>query len=491
MRLSQGGAHLFILFSNTAFFHNAFCCQNRNLLISYMQFLYYCRKTKTTLLQKNTHMRTAETQKRIIILGAGIGGLYIAGRLQGFSIDIYEKKQRNELGYPWADSVDKDTFKKAKITLPEDAYTSKQVLKFYSPSGYGYISQAQKASKNLDVDRKKLIEYLLTLAEQNSDIHFGVEADSLIVENDKVIGVTIDGKAEYCDLVIDSSGIFSKYRFQVPGKFQMGDELCPHDYLMAYRGFYRKTDNTPASSNVYLMPDGFSVLWCKDADDPAISDIFVSNFTSLTNEQIESACDYMQEFNPHVTKDCLHFATDAIPVRYPLSTIVADGYAIVGNAAFMTKPTSGSGIENTLVAAAILADVIKKATSFTAAALWQYAVKVNNAFGANCYMSYIARSRFQVLDREDLIWLFDSGILNESLLAIARFDVRHQEDFQFRNVLDSLSLAKSRPAFIKKIIAILRKCVRGKIIASRMPRSYDEATIAKWKAEYDRYARKE
>ena len=431
------------------------------------------------------------TNRKIIILGAGIGGLYVAGELgkKGYSVVVYEKKLRHELGYPWADSVSKDTFKNVGITLPEDSYISKQVLNFYSPSGYGYIKQAQRASKNLDVDRKKLIDFLINLAENYCEINFGVVADNLITYNDRVIGVSVNGKAEYCDLVIDSTGVFSPYRKQISSKFLMDDELLPHDYLMAYRGYYRKIDNTPAPPNVYLMPDGFSVLWCKDADDTALSDIFVSDFTSLDNNQIDAAFEYIRARNPYITSERVTYAQDAIPVRYPLATIVADGYAVIGNAAFMAKPTSGSGIENTLTAAAILTDIIKKANDFTASALWQYAVRVNLAFGANSYMTYIARSRFQVLDRDDLIWLFDSGVLNDSLLALARFDLKNQDDFQIRNILGSVGLARKKPELVRQIGSILRKCARARILAMKMPILYDEALIKAWKTEYDSYAR--
>ena len=433
------------------------------------------------------------TNRKIIILGAGIGGLYVAGELGklGYSVVVYERRLRHELGYPWADSVSKDTFKNVDITLPDDSYISKQVLNFYSPSGYGYIKQAQRASKNLDVDRKKLIEYLIALAEEHCDIRFGVIPDRLIVEDEKVVGVSVYGKAEYCDLVIDSSGLFSPYRLQIPDKFLMNDELLPRDYLMTHRGYYRKENDTPAPPNVYLMPDGFSVLWCKDADNPALSDIFISNFTTLNKDMIDSAFDYIRARNSYITNECVSHAQDAIPVRYPLATIVADGYAIIGNAAFMTKPTSGSGIENTLTAAAILTDVIKKAADFSASSLWQYAVRVNIAFGANCFMSYIARSRFQMLDRDDLIWLFDSGVLNDSLLALARFDWKAKDDFQIKNVLDSVSLARKKPEFIKQIRAILRKSAKAQILALRMPLSYDNEAIKAWKLEYNTYARSE
>ncbi|MCM1306835.1 MAG: hypothetical protein NC037_06470 [Bacteroides sp.] len=436
-------------------------------------------------------MRASDRNKKIIILGAGIGGLYVAGALGnlGFSIVVYEKKSREELGYPWHDSINKDTFKKAKIEVPKHFVLQKQLLNFFGPSGDGYISQGTRAAKNFDIDRKKFIEHLIVQAEQCATIRFGTKADSLILENDAVVGVYVNGQPQYCDLVIDSSGLFSKYRFQIPHKFLMDDAILPNDYLMAYRAYYKKDRFCLSPSNVYLMPSGFSVLWCKDAPDANLADILISHFESLSQAQIDKALAYLRERNPHITDERVFSVQDAIPVRYPLATIVADGYALIGNAAFMTKPTSGSGIENTLNAAVILADVVKNAANFSARSLWKYAVKVNSAFGAHCYMSYIARANFQNLNRDDLIWLFTSGVLNEHLLALARFDIKNMSDFKIESVIKSLQLAKSKPDFMRSTEDIIKLCIKASLLARRMPRVYNEAAIAKWKAEYDAFAR--
>ena len=157
----------------------------------------------------------------------------------------------------------------------------------------------------------------------------------------------------------------------------------------------------------------------------------------------------------------------------------------------MTKPTSGSGIENTLKAAVILFETISNITDFTAKSLWKYAVKANNSFGVNCYMSYIARSKFQNIDRDNLIWLFTSVILNEHLLALVRLEIRKTPNFKLESILNSLQLAKSNPEFIKQIEDIIKLCVKGNILARRMPRVYNEVAIAKWKSDYDKFARQQ
>jgi len=435
-------------------------------------------------------MRTTSQQKKIIVLGAGIGGLFSAYLLgkHGFDVEVIEKRKKDSLGYFWKDAVNRHTFERVKLDVPDSIISKKQILNFYSPSGEGFIPQSFRASENFDVDRRGLIEFLLKLAESVCTLRFETPADELILENGNVVGVKIDGKQQFCDLVIDSSGIFSPFRMQL-ADYNMADPLLSSDYLMAHRGFYKKLSPEPAESKVYLMPEDFSVLWSKDTADTSFSDILITDFATLDKVQIEKALEYLISFNPYLTNECVVEESDAIPVRYPLATISGDGYAIIGNAAFMTKPTSGSGIENSLVAAKILANVVKRADNFSASSLWRYAVRVNAEFGANNYMSYIARSRFQVLDRNDLIWVFDSGILNESLLALVRFDMKFIDNFKMENVINSLHLATSKREFLSQIGDILKQCVRARRLARKMPLIYDKNTVAKWKAEYDKFAR--
>lgn len=84
----------------------------------------------------------------------------------------------------------------------------------------------------------------------------------------------------------------------------------------------------------------------------------------LPKETFDRAYKALKASNPIISDEIVRGGrTCIIPIRYPLTHMVADGYAAIGDAAFMTIPMIGSGIENSMKAACILADTIIKSNS--------------------------------------------------------------------------------------------------------------------------------
>ena len=196
----------------------------------------------------------ASKDKKIFVLGAGLGGVFAAYKLSkaGFNVTVYEKKAKSELGYPWHDSVKPNTFSDVKLNIPEKALIKKQRLNFYCLESNNFVKQGSKTEKSFDVDRKMLIDYLLSLAESYCKVNYSTAPDSLLVENEKVCGIILNGKKLYADLVIDSSGCQSPFRKDVPEKFMIESEISPNDYMESFRGFYVKksTASNKKVSNV-------------------------------------------------------------------------------------------------------------------------------------------------------------------------------------------------------------------------------------------------
>ena len=88
-------------------------------------------------------------------------------------------------------------------------------------------------------------------------------------------------------------------------------------------------------------------------------DILIANIgDELTDDYIALRTSQLKAANP-VMGDFIRGGRVAdIPVRQPLSMLVADGYAAIGDAAFMTIPLKGSGVGHSMRAGKILADVV-------------------------------------------------------------------------------------------------------------------------------------
>lgn len=79
--------------------------------------------------------------KKIIIAGAGHGGLTAAYNLadKGYDITVIECKQRDELGYDWHDLLDHSAFDDSGIPRP-----SEDMIRYGVPTGFTNPSSTVK-----------------------------------------------------------------------------------------------------------------------------------------------------------------------------------------------------------------------------------------------------------------------------------------------------------------------------------------------------------
>ena len=108
--------------------------------------------------------------KKIIVAGAGIGGLSAAINLaaKGYDVTLYEQKQKNELGYDWRDTILKDIFVRAEIPVPDDSNFEPHVKVCYRNPNKSrkLVSLVEPDKRVVSVDRQFLASHLVSEAEK-------------------------------------------------------------------------------------------------------------------------------------------------------------------------------------------------------------------------------------------------------------------------------------------------------------------------------------
>lgn len=432
--------------------------------------------------------------RNIIVIGAGIGGLYAAASLaeHGYAITVVEARDRDELGYPWYDSVKPSTFRDVGLDLPDDICIPKQVLNYYAPSGENKIKQPDRAEKSLDVHREKLVKFLLSRAEAYCTLRFGEQVRSLVIEEGAVKGVVTDRETMRADLVIDSSGLFSPCRMATPDSFCLNDPLRENDFIIAYREVYtRESCDKLPQPNVYLYPAGLMLAWSKSEPEQGGMDVFLGSYHDITSEEKERALAFLRAHNPCLGRTLLSGRKECVPLRYPLGVLAAAGYAVVGNAAFMTQPFCGSGIEVSLKAAKDLVSVIRKVgdAPFTAENLWKYTVLFMRRFGAYYAAQYAFRQAVESLSPEDLDFIFASGLFDKGVVAIATFDKKHIKNVDIRRFFYGFRATWNRKDIVTTVKFAFGCAIRAYLIARSFPAKYDASKVTDWKSDYDKFMR--
>lgn len=433
--------------------------------------------------------------RKIIILGAGLGGLLVANKLKDldYEIVIYEKRTRIELGYSWYDSVKPKTFSNVGIELPNEAIIPKQVLQLRSPFGEGLIKQPEKSKNSLDVRRDILIDYLISNLGDNCKIEYESKIEGLIVEDNIVKGVYDKKKKYYADLVVDASGALSPFRTSTPAEFLLNDEIKDSYILTAYRAYLKKNDKSLSQDpNVYIFPKNVGIAWCKDALEKDALDIIIGDFGELTTKDKNDTLDFLIEHNPNLSKSVIFARKCKIPVRYPLGIMSTNGYILVGDSAFMTSPISGSGIETALASGDYIAKLIieRESKEFTAEYLWKYNVWYMMKYGLKFTIQYVVRKMGYNLNREDLDWAFKSGLIDEGEVALISLDKERLNEFNPKAIIKSVSLAKSHKEFIKEFQKMGVMAAKAEAIALAIPLIYEYNLVKDWKSKYEEFLSK-
>ncbi len=433
---------------------------------------------------------------KILIAGCGHGGLTAAIKLAkaGHSVTVLEQTEKGKTGLPQSDAFDIDTFSYADIPPAPYFKRGRNVITFVpSDNTLTPLTIPAFDQDSYIVDRRELIEYLIKLAEEaGAEIHFGERVIAPTILGNRIAGLKTEKGEYYCDLVIDSCGVNSPVRSQLPSPLFVNREIKKYDILYSYRAYFNRVENAPeprTTYNLYLRDDGeVGFSWLVTEIDR--TDALICRFYKPEDSEILEILHKMNEENPQMGTELIYGGTHSvIPVCQPLALLVADGYAAVGDSAFMTIPVKGSGITYSIKAGSMLADsVINDSDGFyDTESLWEYQRRFFKEIGFGAGRLAVFKNLLPYLTAEQVNELFRLNIITtEELSAVmtSKTDALLNKA-SITSLKNKIKLASDN-ATIKDILSNVAVWIgRLAVIEASFPTKYDRKDVRKWVKKYN------
>ena len=433
--------------------------------------------------------------KKAVIIGGNQGGLNMARCLSeaGFSVEVFEKKEKKDVAYDWTDDINPEIFAKTGIGMPpEGTYYPKKAWTFVSPSEKVKITVRGGAQKNdISIYRRDLNDYLFSLAEGKAEIHYGTEAEKLLFDGNKVTGIKALGKEIHSDIVVDCSGAFSPFRESAADKTGMKKQPEKDELFVVYRGFFKaekESEKPEATNKVYLRHGGSEgISWCIYNEEENNVDVLIGRIGELDERERDKAFMLLEKDNP-ILSDVKEkeWVKAVIPVTHPGLRIVGDGYVLCGDSAFMTIPVMGSGIVCSLECGEILKKVLTENDDCSLKNLWKYQVEFYNRYASFFGVDFFKRWLLKV-DVEDVDYLFESGIADEKMLAEGAGGETMK--LGLSDLIKKAWKGRNRAGLLLQIAEVLRKSALAESIAKEIPTEYDEKKTGVWQTKLERIYR--
>ncbi len=433
--------------------------------------------------------------KKIIVAGLGHGGIAAAALIaqKGYDVTVYEKKKEGTLGYDWTDIFAPAALKIAGMEMPdEDKFEYKEDMTFFNPSFTTALRQnVPEDQLEIKMERRDIYEHFINHAlECGVKIVYDCEVKAPIVLGNRVVGIKTEKGEVYGDLIIDACGMNSPVRRNLPESFGIEKDVARNEKISIYRAFYdvASEEEAEAKFKVMLFAGGVKgISWIASEDDH--TDLLLGRFEDFDMNEVESFSNYLRETNPRLGKKVVRGGQFVeIPVRQPLSIMVADGYAAIGDSAFMTVPLIGSGIANSLKAARILANAVEKDKHnlFTADTLWKYQLDYYKELGAGLAPLACGKLLLISLTPEEVDYVFEKGIMTSDMMTIgADFTGLSSLKIDPKEFINQAKQVCGDHELLKKIIACGVRMGKAVAACAMMPKKWNANRVKSWAKVYE------
>jgi len=431
----------------------------------------------------------------IIIVGAGHGGLVAASKLakKGFKVHIYETKGLDKLSWDWGDAFNRNVFKRVGIPEPVSS-------QFFIPESYSFSSPNEQyiiethiplEERDISMERRALIKRLVEHAtDTGAEIFFQEKVTMPIIKEEKIIGVKLKNSEVYGDLIIDSAGINTPIRSQLPNSYGLSHKLQRGEFFYTYRAYFKKSTD----EKNWLIYLGYKykpgIAWVNTSDN--FADILIGRIDPFKKGEIEEILQDLRKKHLAIGAKLLRGGQVAlIPIRRTASMLVGPNYALTGDAAFMTIPINGSGIANSMISGKILSDVVIDAHDsskklFTTRNLWPYQYKYYKEIGAEmAYIEVIKNFLITLEDFKDIDFLFKKKLLKG--YDIESSVLGKELKVSFFDIIGRAIRGISRLGLLLDLASNIGKGHAVKKHYLNIPKIYDAKTIKTWIEKGEKY----
>lgn len=431
--------------------------------------------------------------KKILIAGAGHGGLSAALNLarEHFDVTVFEAKARDEIGWDWHDYMQLTTFDFTGFSRPpQTSYGPGLSTGYYNPKKTVLVCTPAPGELSISIDRKQLYAHLINECEAAGvRFAFGVSVVGPLSENGRILGLKLSEngvvREERGDLVIDAAGFESPVRSNLPHKCGIHNVISPDDIFTIYRAYFENTTGEISEPpfRVYFFHCGKPGMdW--SITEPGYVDLLIGKFGGrLYDSEIgEALADFRADYPFVGDKIERGGVIGQIPLKAPLSKLLCDGYAAVGDVAYMTDPMSGSGIDYSLRAGKLLADAIIAAgdAGYTEETLWAYHYNFFQMHGNKLVFPAKLRRVMSRLNAADVDYLMEKGVLGEAELAGGTGNMNTSTlAAKFRSLIPKL------PTLLPQLAPALSGFTRIDKVAAMLPQTYDPDAVKAWRDAYD------
>lgn len=403
----------------------------------------------------------------VIVAGGGMAGLITASSIAHYSkgnarILVVDRNpptdpgKKTINGWTCGDAVSKRSIDYLannvgiRYTSPELEHPVQGVLVF-SPDhetkvlfeGEGYILNRKLLPRRQVDDAKKL----------GVDFAFGITCDRLYSEDGFVRGVigrnTIENTPfkKTAKMVVDSAGSATKLRPNLPFKSKIEREINRDDlestgrYIFEFeKGVEDKTWFDPKYAIIhldqYLAPGGYSWTFPKGERKVNIGLGVQKKALDLRNQKygrkdgLQDLIDEYVRANKAIAKPVQNpgevdlgntKGSWQVSVRRHNDCLVANGYAIVGDAAWMARPIDAGGIGPAIYASVILGKVVSEAleaNDVSERGLWKFNVNYMRSHGFQMASFEVLRRYLQTLTNEKISYGMKHFLSEEDVAQI-------------------------------------------------------------------------